>query len=837
MIRLLLFLTAALPLLAEPTKPTKPIDPREFSEPIRVACVGDSITEGGRNGSDYPAQLQQCLGDNWQVRNFGVSGRTLLRKGDRPYWQESAFREAQAFAPDAVVILLGANDTKPHNWRHKDEFAGDYRDLVETFRKLPSEPAIHLCRLIPVVGEGNFGITEEVALEASAIVERLAAELGLELIDLHAPLADRPELIPDRVHPNGEGYAAMARTVATALSGSAEPGETLVRLHDLFGDHAVLPRGVPLPVWGRSATGDEVTVEFAGQSKTTQADDEGRWEVVLDPLEASAEPATLVARGNRRVEAEGILVGDVWLASGQSNMERQLGPRPPQPEIIGWREAAAAADLPLIREFNVPRAYSGEPLDQVDSRWVVATPESVVDFSAVGFFFARDLQPAIGVPLGIIHSSWGGTRAEAWTSAGALREQVPEFRETLDLLEGRSDPRAILNRWFERHDPGSGEPGWEAVDHADETWKNVQVPLKASEFGMSTDLGLFWFRRDFELPAGAAGEAGMVHLGQIDDEDTVWVNGREVGSKSRWQDPRDYPLPAGLLREGRNVIAVRILNPQGQGGWISEPSVLRLEAGGTTVPLAGEWKAKLGVDLRQQPLAGRASRPIDLPARLYNAMIAPLPPFPIKGVIWYQGESNNHDPAQYRRLLPTLIGDWRKQWQQPELPFLIVQIAPYQSMTPELREAQLQTVRSTPRTALAVTTDVGDARDIHPAAKAPVGQRLALAARAVAYGEDIPYSGPLFRSMEVTGAEAILHFDHVGGGLVAKGGPLTGFTVAGDDGEFHPASAGIRGDTVVVSSPRVSEPAAVRYGWANVPEVNLFNEAGLPASPFRSDAP
>lgn len=826
------FLVAAIPLRAEP------IDPAQHNEPVRVACVGDSITFGAgiRNGRTYPAQLQEMLGGNWDVRNFGVSGRTLMRSGDAPYWRERAFQEAKAFRPDAVVILLGANDTKPHNWQHKDEFAKDYRDLVNEFRGLPSKPHVYLCRLIPVVGDGNFGITEKIALEASGIVDRLAGEMKLDVIDLHQPLAGKDGMIPDRVHPNPEGAKLMAETVAVALSGSATPGQALLRINSLFRDHAVLPRDVELPVWGTSAPGDEVKVTFADHSVTTTTGDDGTWQVMLEPMAASSEPRVLTVSGNRTVESRDLLVGDVWLASGQSNMERQLGPRPPQKEIIGWREAAAAADLPQFRQYYVPRNESGEPVSDADGSWTVSTPESATHFTAVGFFFGRDLHAAIKVPVGIIHSSWGGTVAEAWTSAGALKS-MPDFRSALEVLEGKVDRAQLAANWLEANDPGSAGSGWQAetLDTA-ENWKPVAVPSMVDDFGLGAHDGVFWFRREIELPAELAGKEGMIHLGKIDDEDTTWINGQRIGSDKRWQNERNYTVPVGVLKAGRNVIAVRMINNTGAGGWTSGAAELHLDVGGTAIPLSGEWQARLGVDFAKKPMLSLAGRSIDLPARLYNAMIAPLPPFPIKGVIWYQGESNNNRPAQYRRLLPTLIRDWRAQWKQPELPFLVVQIAPHNQMTPELREAQLQTVLNTPGTALVVTTDVGDARDIHPADKGPVGARLALAARAVAYGEDIEFSGPFFQKMTADGPKRVLHFSHAEG-LQAKDGPLKGFEIAGADGQFVSAEATIHDGTVIVGSPEVSDPVAVRYGWSNVPDGNLFNAAGLPASPFRTNAP
>ncbi|HBF34147.1 TPA: hypothetical protein DDW35_06250 [Candidatus Sumerlaeota bacterium] len=635
-----------------------PLFPKDFPEPIRVACVGDSITQGSgtSSGKSYPEQLQQLLGADWEVGNFGVSGRTLLRNGDFPYWKELAFRNAQAFQPNAVIIMLGTNDTKPKNWAHRDEFAKDYTDLVNIFSALSSKPRVYVCRPTFVPEPGNYGISETNLLEEIKVIDKIAVDLKLDVIDMHATLVDKPALLPDRVHPNDSGAAEMAKTAAQALVGNEVPAP-MTRVNKLFRSHSVLQRGVPLPVWGTAPSEQKITVEFAGQKISTTAKD-GKWEITLKALKASATPQKMTVTGSNVDVVEDILVGDVWLAGGQSNMERQVGPRPGQKELVGWKEAVATANYPLIREFTVPHVLSSQPETTVRGQWNVCTPSTAAEFSAVGFFFARDLQPAIKVPVGIIHSSWGGTCAEAWTSSETLRTlgDIPELKEKA--------PNA--------------------------------------------------------------------------------------------------------------------------------------------------------------------------PSQLFNAMIAPFVHFPIKGVIWYQGENNSKRGKRYHAMLTGLIGDWRKQWKIASLPFLVVQIAPYKTNPPEVREGQFLTVKNTPHTALVVTSDIGDANDIHPANKQPVGARLALAARAVAYGEKIEYSGPMFDSMKIKDAKVTLSFTHANG-LVAKEGELKGFTIAGADQKFVPAKAEIQGKNVVVWSTEVTVPIAVRYGWDNVPNVNLFNKAGLPASPFRTD--
>ncbi len=633
--------------------------PPGHGDPIRLVCVGDSITagDGTSPGRSYPAQLQDWLGGDWQVENCGVSGRTLMKSGDYPFWKEGAFQRAHTLKPDVVIIMLGTNDTKPQNWAHKTDFENDYREMVKSFLTLKPAPRVYLCRPVPVPDPGNFGINEAGIQEQIPIVDRLAAEMKLGVIDMHAALVDKPQFLPDRVHPDNNGAGEMAKAAYNFLTG-VDPHSAL-RPNRLFRNHAVLPRGVDLPVWGTAPDGTRVTVEFAGQKLVTTAAD-GKWMVRLKALPASNKPQVMRIRGNTSYTLRDVLVGDVWLASGQSNMERQLGPRPPQKELVGWKEAAAAANYPLIREFKLPLATSKNPANDAKGTWTVCTPDTAPQFSAVGFYFAGDLQPKAGVPIGIIQSSWGGTFVEAWTSAEGLQ--------------------------------------------------------------------------------------------------------------------------------------------------------------------------KVGIDAAQSKETNQ-----NAPAALFNAMIAPLRPYPVRGVIWYQGENNNGDPTAYRTHFPALIADWRTQWKAPNLPFLFVQIAPHNDLKPELREAQFLTLAKMPYPAMAVTTDCGDAGDIHPTNKAPVGQRLAIAARALAYGEKIEYSGPLYQSMAISGGKVSLTFSHTGKGLVAKDCPLKGFTIAGDDGNFVPATAEIRGATVVVSNKDVPSPKAVRYGWANVPDVNLFNACGLPASPFRTD--
>ena len=618
-------------------------------------------------------------------------------------------------------------------------------------------------------------------------------------------------------------------------------------LNPLFQNNAVLQSGVRVPVWGTARDGEKITVTFADQKVTTVASN-SVWKIWLEPMKPDAKPQTLNVHGDTICEATNVLVGEVWVASGQSNMERQLGLRAGQKPITDWEHEAAAANYPEIRQFHVPQTKSFTPQTTVKGNWSVCSPETVTNFTAVGYFFARDLFGARHVPIGIIHSSWGGTPAEAWTSETAL-QKLPDFAEPLaELKKLAADPglaqretQAKQEAWYEQVDPGS-KPGtaWSAADLNAGDWKTMTLPTFWESAGYPDFDGVFWFRRAFALPENWDGVDAELHLGAVDDIDTTWVNGAQVGTMMDWNLPRVYRVPGSLLKRGANVIAVRVLDTGGNGGMWGGGDAMRLlfNAGGklNSVLLAGSWLCKQSVSLNAVgwPPSDFSQSP-NAPTVLYNAMIAPLLPYAIRGVIWYQGESNVGRERQYRSLFPAMIADWRCVWGEGDFPFLFVQIAPYSGMTPEIREAQLLTWQRTKNTALAMTADCGDSNDIHPAHKQPVGARLALAARALAYGEKIEYSGPVFDSMKIAGADVVLHFTHLGGGLVAKESELNGFTIAGADKVFHPAQAKIVGETVVVNSPAAPQPVAVRYGWANVPVGNLSNRVGLPASPFRTD--
>lgn len=622
-------------------------------------------------------------------------------------------------------------------------------------------------------------------------------------------------------------------------------------LHPLFSDHAVLQRRVEAPIWGWTMPGAQVVVRLAHQTALAKADENGRWEVRLGPFNAGG-PFELKVEGQETAVVRDVMIGDVWLCSGQSNME--------WPVSLSQNAEAeiAAANFPSIRLLTVPKKISPKPIEAFEASWAVCSPKSVADFSAVGYFFGRQLHQNLGVPIGLIDSSWGGTVAEAWTSAAALND-LADFRaaaaETAEWASLAEEAATAYERrmreWWKRNDPGSA-PGtdWADAKEADSRWREMALPSLWEEAGLPGFDGIVWFRKTFVVPEKWRGDDLILHLAKVDDLDTTFVNGRPVGSTDLWNQDRVYRVPVSLLREKENVIAVRVLDTGGGGGIYGSPDEMFLQSADASKlgvqSLAGMWKYRVGREMSAlERLPQKPGHSPNAATVLYNGMIAPLLPAAIRGAAWYQGESNANSPTQYRTLLPTMIADWREGFGAEDLPFLIVQLAnfmqresePTESHWAALREAQALTAAQDERTALAVSIDIGEADDVHPRNKQEVGKRLALAARKIAYGQDVVASGPQYSRMIASGRSLVLSFEHFGSGLIAKGkGALTGFSIAGADDQFFWADAKISGGQVVVSSPQVPLPSAVRYAWANNPECNLYNQEGLPAIPFRTDA-
>ncbi|HKG59349.1 MAG TPA: sialate O-acetylesterase [Pyrinomonadaceae bacterium] len=633
-----------------------------------------------------------------------------------------------------------------------------------------------------------------------------------------------------------------------------------VRLPAIISDNMVLQQGIKVRIWGSANAGEHVAVTFDKKTSSIIADKQGRWHVLLGPFKAGG-PFELTVKGDNVLTVKNVLVGEVWLCSGQSNMEWPLL------NTTNGAETVAQASNSEIRLFTVEKHTAASPLADVEGHWVVTTPDEAAHFSAVGYFFGRELYQHLKVPIGLIHSSWGGTPAEAWTSSEALRSS-PELTPILDRYESslnaQSQTKAAyaqaLAQWEEKNLYLDGENKGEALGYASPSistagWTQMELPKQIEAAGLLID-GAIWFRKVVELPASWSGKDLVLNLTPIDDYDVTYFNGTKVGSTGRetpnsYMAPRRYGVPGSLVRSGRNVIAVRVFDSAGEGGFGRGGAFLIGPAGAAEsqlISLRGTWDYKVELALEPKhpdwgtrPEAVGASNQNN-PSVLYNAMIAALVPFSIRGVIWYQGESNAGRAYQYRTLFPVMIRDWRSAWGR-EFPFYFVQLAnwrarraqPDESDWAELREAQAMTLRE-PQTGMAVTIDIGDGNELHPRNKLDVGRRLAAWALAVTYGEKIIPSGPLFHRYTIEGDKVRISFKYNAGLKTSDGGPVKGFAIAGEDRRFVWADARIDGDTVIVSAPTVSKPVAVRYAWADNPIVNLYNGAGLPASPFRTDA-
>ncbi|CAN5668015.1 sialate O-acetylesterase [soil metagenome] len=623
-----------------------------------------------------------------------------------------------------------------------------------------------------------------------------------------------------------------------------------------LGSHMVMQRGRPNAFWGWSSPGSAVEVEVEGNKASGVAGKDGKWLVRVMPpsvggpynVHIQSHPAGSLDEIETTVLTD-VMVGDVWLCTGQSNMEFGLA------IAMGGPGAVAAANDPDLRLFMVPKMTALQPQRTNGGMWDVCTPETVAKdgwggFSAVGYFFGRKLRQETGVPIGLVEDCWGGTNAESWAdreTVGRLKDFNVWFPRIDAGINGGIVPYATqAEAWMVANDPGSkNEAEWSKTDLPLPGWTAISGVPSFDSLGQSQVDGVAWFRREFEVPEAMEGREATLKLGAIDDADTTFLNGSRIGETMSYNAPRTYKISAGGLNAGRNMLAVRVLDTGGFGGFSGPAEAMTLTlADGTQIPLGDGWKGRFGVNLYGGP-----PYPMDLsnnpnvPTVLYNGMIAPELPLGIKGAIWYQGENNAGRAEQYRRVLPAMIGDWRKQFGQGDFPFYIVSLAaftphkdaPGDDEWAELREAQALTAKNVKNSGLALAIDVGDAADIHPIDKQTVGERLALIALARDYGKSIVYQGPTYRSMSVEGSEATLKFDHAEG-LMGRGGAPGEFSVAGVDRKWHWATARIEGDTVIVSSSDVSKPVAVRYAWQSNPVANLYNGAGLPTVPFRTDS-
>ena len=666
---------------------------------IKVACVGNSITYGSgvaeRDKNAYPVRLQQMLGDAYEVGNFGKPGATLLNKGHRPYTQQQEYKDALAFAGDIVVIHLGINDTDPRNWpNYRDEFIGDYRSLMQSFREVNPKVRFLLARMTPL-SDRHWRFesgTRDWHDEIQSAIECVAKAEGVQLIDFHEPLYPYPYLLEDAVHPNAEGAAILAKTVYEGITGRFGG----LQMSALYSDNMVLQHGRSLTIQGKADAGEKVTVTIAGQKKKTVAASNGKWQVELEPLKVGGPYTLTISAGKQKLIYNKVLAGEVWLCSGQSNMEFALNAA-----ATGKRDIPQAANS-QIRLFDMKARWRTNPVEWEESvldslnhlqyyaetEWAECTPETVGLFSAIAYYFGKMLQDSLQVPVGLICNAIGGSSTEAWVDRRTLEYEFP----------------AILRNWT---------------------------------------------KNDF-----------------IQD----WVRGRA---------------------------ALNVKKSTNQ--------------------------------FQRHPYE---------PCYLYESGILPLQQYPIKGIIWYQGESNAHNKDAHEKLFKLLVQSWRKNWKNEEMPFYYVQLSSLNRPSwPWFRDSQRRLLEEIPHTGMAVCTDKGDSLDVHPIQKQEVGERLAMWALNKTYlKERIVPSGPLYRSVEFQKNVAYVSFDYAEGMKASEGAELRTFEIAGEDQMFYPAQAIVEGNRVKVWSDKVKEPKVVRYGWQPFTRANLVNGAGLPASTFRSAA-
>ena len=668
------------------------------AEPVRVACVGNSITYGtgiaDREHFSYPVQLQQMLGNGYVVGNFGKPGATLLYKGHRPYVEQPEFKEALRFKGDIAVIHLGINDTDPRNWpNYRDEFVKDYLSIMDSLRAANPKVRFILARMTPIADRHprfQSG-TKQWHDEIQTAIETVARVSGAELIDFHEPLYPYPNLLPDAIHPNPEGAGILAKTVYGGITGNYDG----LSMSSLYADYMVLQRDVPLDIHGTANTGEKITVEIGGQKASTTADNQGKWSVVLSPMQATEDLTLTITAGKQRKVFSHVAVGEVWLCSGQSNMAFMLC------QAESGKEDIAAADDPQLRLFDMKGrwetydvAWPASCLDSLnhlqyfrETTWQPSTPSSASRFSAVGYYYGRMLRQKLGVPVGLICNAVGGAPTEAWVDRNSLETSFPN----------------ILSNWLQN---------------------------------------------DF-----------------IQD----WVRGRA---------------------------AKNLTNDQ----------------------------TKLG------------RHPYE-PCYLYESGILPLQRYPIKGVIWYQGESNAHNKDAHAKLFSLLVNGWRQNWNNPDMPFYFVQLSSLNRPSwPWFRDSQLRLMKEISNTGMAVSSDHGDSLDVHPRRKQPIGERLARWALAKTYGQHITPSGPVFSSVTRQADALIVSFLYADGLQTSDGKAPSCFEIAEEDGLFHPATATIEGSKVRLTSPTLKHPRYVRYAWQPFTRANLVNADQLPASTFRGEA-
>lgn len=618
-----------------------------------------------------------------------------------------------------------------------------------------------------------------------------------------------------------------------------------IKLPRLISDGVVLQRDEKVKIWGWASPKEKIKLLFNTKIYNTEADQQGNWDIVLAPQNAGG-PYEMVFEGSNEIKIKEVLFGDVWICSGQSNMEL-----PMERVKEKYAEVIKNSENRNIRQFLVPDRYDfkKEQNDFESGNWISANPNSVLDFSAVAYFFARETYEKYHIPIGIINTSLGGSPVEAWMSEDALLvfpkayDEAQKFKNDERIKEIESNDKKRNEDWYtlvNANDKGLSDEKlkWNQPNINDADWELMEIPGFWASQSIGNVNGVVWFRKEIEVPKSMAGKSAKLYMGRIVDQDFVYVNGELIGTTGYQYPPRRYELKPTILKEGRNTISIRVVNNSGSGGFVLDKPYY-LTAGNDTIDLKGQWKYKLGAIM--PPLQG----PTFIrwkPEGLYNAMIAPLINFKIKGALWYQGESNTENPKEYAKTFPALINNWRAKWGQGNFPFLFVQLANFMDDYPEPRESNWAALRQSqlgaltvPNTGMAVTIDIGEWNDIHPLNKEAVGNRLALLARKIAYGENkISFSSPVPSNSKFKQDKVIVSFKSVGSGLITKNGSdLKCFSISNDGINFVWAKAKIKGNKVVVWNEKIRNPTVVRYAWDNNPSnANLFTKEGLPSTPF-----
>jgi sialate O-acetylesterase len=623
-----------------------------------------------------------------------------------------------------------------------------------------------------------------------------------------------------------------------------------IKLPRLVRDSMILQRDTKINIWGWAAKDEKVKIKFNGKSYRATTGKDGKWMIVLPPIKAGG-PYTMDITGSNKITLKDILIGDVWICSGQSNMVHQM-----ELHSIRYADDIAQANYPEIRQFWIPTMTDLQrPHEDIPAGyWKSANSTDVRQFSAVAYFFARMIYEKYHIPIGLINASVGGTPIEAWTSEEGLKD-FPALTSTIQKNKDTAYINGLSRRAFasnsnkpqrQPQDKGLiGSKTWYDTSYVPKEWHTINIPGYWEDQGIKDLNGVVWYRKEIEVPLSMIGKQARVVLGRIVDADVLYINGRQVGNTTYMYPQRRYTIPADLLKAGKNIFVIKVTNTNGKGGFVPDKPYY-LFAGTDTIDLKGYWQYKVGeVYEPRSDFGGGAVSAQNQPTALYNAMVAPLINYTIKGFLWYQGEANTGRAEEYAKLQTAQIIDWRNKWKQADLPFLYVQLPgfmdmnylPSESQWAALRESQLKTL-SVPNTGMAVAIDLGEWNDIHPDNKKDIGIRLALAAEKIAYGEkDIVYSGPVYQSAVIDGNRITISFSNTGSGLIANDGEeLSQFAIAGTDKKFVWAKAKIEGDKVIVWNSDVANPMYVRYAWADNPDgANLFNKEGLPASPFRTD--